>query len=147
MASNTGKVWAAYQATQKSGTGDWTALAIADNASAYSAIIDCSGYSDIIFGIGLTEDDTGAINGLVTVSILGDVDGTNFEEGPGLASAQVGNPYGFTVIPVQNDVVYVRFKLSVSDFDRIKINLLNEGGQILTTTVKHKFADVPAAVA
>jgi hypothetical protein len=144
--ANTGYVWGAYAAVAKSGGGDWTALDIADDANAYSGAIDLSGFAAINFGVAIAEDNTGAINGVVTIAILRDCDGSNYEDIPGLANAQVGSPWKFSITPVQNDVVYKAFALDVSSFGKsVKILILNEGGQTLTTTVKYQTATVPVA--
>jgi hypothetical protein len=144
--ADTGANWGSWTAVAKSGGGDWTALDIADDANAGSGAISLDGVAAINFGVALVEDNTGAINGNVTVAILRDVDGTNYEDIPGLAGAQVGSPYKFQVLPVQNDTVYVAFALDAFQFGTsIKIWLLNEGGQTLTTTVKYQTATVPAA--
>ena len=136
--ANTGYSWSAFVATQI-GASDWTADALADNATDTSDVIDATGKAAMIIGIGATEDNTGAIDGLVTVYVLADVDGTNFEE------TTIGSPFSFQFTPVQNDVVYINFSLSMANYDRLKIAILNEGGQDLTMTVRHKFADIPAA--
>lgn len=136
--ANTGYSWGAFVATQK-GAADWTADALADNATETSDVIDATGNAACIIGIGAAEDNTGAINGVATVFILGDADGTNFEE------TTIGNPFSFTFTPVQNDTVYIHFRLLMSDFDVFKIAIFNEGGQELAMTVKHKFASIPIA--
>ncbi len=136
--ADTGYSWGAFVATQK-GAGDWTADALADNATETSDAIDATGKAGIIFGIGAAEDDTGVINGDVTVYILGDADGTNFEE---IANSV---PYSFAFTPVQNDTVYIHFSLSMANFDVFKIAIFNEAGQELAMTVKHKFATIPVA--
>lgn len=145
---DTGYNWGAWAAVAKSGGGDWTSLDIADDANAGSAAISLDGLASINFGISVVEDNTGAINGAVTIAILRDVDGTNYEDIPGLGGAQVGAPYKFQVTPVQNDTVYVAFALDPAMFGgSIKIWILNEGGQTLTTTVKCQTATIPMASA
>lgn len=144
--AETGYNWGAWAAVTKSGGGDWTSLDIADDANAGSGAISLDGLAAVNFGVALAEDNTGAINGLVTVAILRDVDGTNYEDVPGLAGTQVGSPYKFQVTPVQNDTVYFAFAIDPAQFgSSIKIWLLNEGGQTLTTTVKYQTATIPAA--
>ncbi len=145
--ADTGIKWAAYAAVAKSGGGDWTNLAVADDANAGSGAIDLTGpYAAVQFGIALTEDNTGAINGDVTVAILRDADGGNYEDVPGLAGAQVGAPYKFTIRPVQNDTVYSAFAIDPAQFGKsIKLWIVNESGQELATTVKMQTATVPVA--
>ena len=136
--ANTGYEWAAYQATQK-GSVPWSADALADSAIETSDVIDCSGNAAIEIGISAYEDNTGAISGDVTVYILKDVDGTNFEE------TAIGNPYSFAFTPVINDTVRISFPLSMAQYDRIKIAVENQSGQELSITVKHKYATIPVA--
>lgn len=145
--ADTGIKWGSWTAVTKSGTGDWTALDIADDGNAGSAAIDLTGpYASINFGLTIVEDNTGAINGTMTVAILRTVDGTNYEDIPGVAGAQVGAPYKFSFTPVQNDTVYIAFAVDPKEFgSSIKIWLLNESGQTLTTTVKYQTATVPVA--
>lgn len=145
--ADTGIEWAAYAAVAKSGGGDWTALDIADNGNAGSGAIDLTGpYAAVQFGIGLAEDDTGAIDGDVTVAILRDCDGTNYEDAPAAGGTQVGAPYKFTIRPTRNDTTYVAFAIDPAQFGgSIKLWILNESGQTLTTTVKMQTATVPAA--
>ncbi len=144
---DTGIKWGAWAAVAKSGGGDWTNLDVADDGNAGSGVIDLTGpLAAINFGVTVVEDNTGAINGLVTVAILRTVDGTNYEDVPGLAGAQVGVPYKFTFAPVQNDTVNVAFALDPAEWGgSIKIWLLNESGQVLATTVKYQTATVPVA--
>lgn len=144
--ADTGYNWSAWAAVTKSGTGDWTDLAINDDANAGSAAISLDGVAAINFGLSFAEDNTGAINGLVTIAILRDVDGSNYEDVPGLAGVQVGSPFKFQITPVQNDTVYVPFALDASQFgSSIKIWVVNEGGQQLVTTAKYQTATVPVA--
>ena len=99
-----------------------------------------------IIGVQLVEDNTGAVvANSVTIAILGDTDGTNYEDLPGLAGAQVGAPYKFTITPVQNDTVYVPFNVDPKYYDNFKVVVLNESGQELVTDVLIKTATVPVA--
>ena len=144
--ADTGYNWGAWAAVAKSAGGDWTDLAVDDNADAGSGAISLDGVAAINFGLSFVEDNTGAINGVVTIAILRDVDGSNYEDVPGLAGAQVGSPYKFQITPVQNDTVYIAFALDASQFgSSIKLWVLNEGGQQLVTTVKYQTATIPLA--
>ena len=144
--ADTGYNWGSWAAVTKSGTGDWTNLDIADDANAGSAAISLDGLAAINFGLAIVEDNTGAINGNVTIAVLRDVDGTNYEDIPGLAAAQVGSPYKFQITPVQNDTVYIAFAIDPAQFgSSVKLWIVNEGGQTLTTTVKYQTATIPVA--
>lgn len=137
--ANTGYDWdTSWTAVTKSGTGDWTNLDIANSANAGSAAISQDIKAATEVGVDLYEDNTGAISGVVTVFLLGDVDGTNYE-------AITGCPYSFTVTPIQNTHYYFRFRVLGSDFSSFKVWIANACGQTLTTTVKYKQATIPAA--
>ena len=121
-------------------------MAIADDALPYSAAISLDGKVACIIGVQLVEDNTGAVvANSVTIAILGDTDGTNYEDLPGLAGVQVGCPYKFTITPVQADTVYVAFNVDPKYYDNFKVVVLNESGQELVTDVLIKTATVPVA--
>ena len=67
---NTGIVWSDWAAVQKSGGGDWTGLDVADNGNAGSAAIAFGTKVAIKVGYSFVEDNTGAIDGDVTIWIL-----------------------------------------------------------------------------
>ena len=146
--ANTGIVWADYLATQLA-AADWTAKTTANDADAsVSDAIDASGYSNVIISVSVLEA-TGAIDGVVTIAILQDIDGTVFEDAPVKIAdiPQVGSPWQFTMTPIASDATARVFSLNVANYDVFKIAVLNESGQSLDITVKHKFADIPAASA
>ena len=143
--ADTGYNWdAAWSFVQKSGTGDWDGLAIADNASAYSAAIALDGKAACIVGMDIAHDAT-AVSGVVTIAVLGDANGTNFEAIPGLAGAQVGAPYKFSITPVASSTVYVQFSIDPKYYDDCLIAILDEGGGTITTDVRIKYATIPVA--
>lgn len=141
--ANSGYSWGAWGFVQKSST-DWDDDALADNAIETSDAISLSGKAGCIVSIQAVEDNTGAIDGVVTVAILGDTDGTNYEDAPAVGS-QVGAPYKFTFTPVQNDTVYVPFNVDPKYYDSFKISIMNEGGQELALDVRYKTATIPPA--
>lgn len=145
--ADTGFNWGSWAAVTKSAGGDWTALDVADDANAGSTAISLDNIAAINLSLTIVEDNTGAVAAnSFTIAILRDIDGTNYEDAPGLAGAQVGAPYKFVVTPVQNDTVYIAFALDASQWGaNIKIWVVNESGQTLTTTVKYQTATVPAA--
>ena len=75
--AESGYNWDSWQAMQK-GSSDWSADALADNATETGDPTSLDGFAACEVGIGLAEDNTGAIDGVVTVYVLGDVDGTNY---------------------------------------------------------------------
>lgn len=137
--ADTGFNWdASWSAMQKSAT-DWTSDAIADAATETGDAVDMDNKASINISIAAYEDNTGAIDGDVTVHVLGDIDGTNYEE------PNLGNTYAFSFTPVQNDTIYVQFTLYGSDWTKFKIAIENQGGQEIAFTVKYKYSTVPVA--
>jgi len=143
--ANTGHDWGSWAFVQLSG-GDWDADALADDGIATSDTITVDKKSAIIVGMAFAEDNTGAVvANSVTVAILGTFNDTLFEDAPGLAGAQVGNPMKFKITPVQNDTVYTQFSIDPRDYNLLKISVVNESGQELAVSCKYKPADVPVA--
>lgn len=137
--ADTGYNWGAWAAVQDADPSDWTDEALADNATETSGTaISLDGKAACIIGVGLAEDDTGAIDGVVTVYVLGE-SGVAYEE------TTIGSPWSFTITPVQNDVVYKQFAIDPKYYDNFKIAVKNEGGQDLAVTVKYKTATIPVA--
>jgi len=145
--ANTGYKWGSWAFVQKTGAaGDWDDVAINDDAGQLSDALSLDQKAGFQLGITAVEDNTGAINGLCTVAVLTTPDGTNWEDPPGLAGAQVGAPYKFSFAPVQNDIVYLSPVFDSKWFGPDpKIYILNEGGQQLVTDVKYRTVDIPAA--
>ncbi len=135
--ANSGNTWGSWAFVQESAS-DWDADALADNATDTSDAITVQTKTGILIGMIFAEDNTGAIDGVVTVYILGETD-MGYEE-PG-----IGNPVSFSVTPVQNDTVPLQFSINPQDYHLFKIAVLNESGQELAVSVKIKTADVPAA--
>jgi len=143
--ANTGHDWGAWAFVQESAS-DWDADALADDATDISDAITVDKKSAIIIGMAFAEDNTGAVAAnSVTVAILGTFDDTTYEDAPGLAGAQVGNPMKFKITPVQNDTVYIQFSIDPRDYHLFKICVVNESGQELAVSCKYKTADVPVA--
>ena len=142
--ANTGHTWSAWAFVKDGAGGDWDADALADNAILTSnTAISLSGKSSCIVAVFLTEDNTGAINGNVTVAILGDCDAAY--EDPLVTGTQVGSPWAFEILPVQNDTVYKPFSVDPTSYDNFKVCVMNESGQELAVSVKYKTADIPVA--
>ena len=143
--ANTGHDWGAWAFVQLS-AGDWDADALADDGSAISDAITVDTKSAVIIGMAFAEDNTGAVvANSVTVAVLGTFDDTTYEDAPGLAGAQVGNPMKFKITPVQNDTVYIQFSIDPRDYHLFKICVVNESGQELAVSCKIKTADIPVA--
>ncbi len=146
--TDTGYKPSASHAYVQKGSGNWSADALADDACELSDAIEPGTVAGRTFYITAVEDNTGAINGVCTVAVLEDCDGTNYEDQPGLANAQVGSPDKFQFTPVQNDTVYVRpFTVSGLYHHKYKLAILNECGQELAITVRYKDVTIPVASA
>ena len=143
--AETGHNWGAWAFVQESAS-NWDADALADDATDTSDAITVDTKSAIIIGMAFAEDNTGAVvANSVTVAILGTFDDTTYEDAPGLAGAQVGNPMKFKITPVQNDTVYIQFSIDPRDYHLFKICVVNESGQELAVSCKYKTADIPVA--
>jgi len=117
--ADTGYNWGAWAAMQK-GAADWTADALADSGTETGDATSLDGKAACLVSVALAEDNTGAIDGVVTVYVLGDCDGTNYEE------TGNGSPWSFTITPVQNDTVYKVFAVDPAYYDDVKIAVENE---------------------
>lgn len=137
--TDTGYNWGSWAFVQDADPSDWSAEALADAATEVSGTaISLDGKAACIIGIALAEDNTGAIDGVVTVYVLGETD-AGYEE------TAIGSPWSFTITPVQNDTVYKQFAIDPKYYDNFKIAVKNEGGQELAVTVKYKTATIPGA--
>ncbi len=124
--------WGAFAFMQKS-AGNWSADAIADNATETGDETSLDGKAACQVGFGAVEA-AGAIDGVVTVFVLGDADGTNFEE------TTIGTPMSFTFTPVQSDTVYKVFNIDPGMYPSFKLAFFNESGQSIAFTVKFRTA-------
>ena len=75
----------------------------------------------------------------MTVHILGDADGTNFEE------PSVGTSYAISFTPVQNDTVRIIVPIDPRIYKNFKVAVENQSGQDLAISVKIAVADIPVA--
>jgi len=133
----------AWGYVQKSAS-DWNDDALADAGTETSDAIDLDNKVAASIGVKLVEDNTGAIDGVVTVYILqatGD-DGGGTEE---YEETDVGSPLAFTITPVQNDTVKKRFSVDPAHYGKCKVAVFNDAGQELAVTVEYRTAEIPAA--
>jgi hypothetical protein len=120
------------------GAGDWSADALADNGTETGDATDLDGMAACEVGVAFAEDNTGAIDGVATIYVLGTADGTNYE-----AVAQAS--LALSVTPVQNSTVYKRFMVDPSHLGTFKVAIYNTAGQELAVTVKYRTATWPVA--
>ena len=144
--ADTGYQWNGDWSYVQKGAGDWNDDALADNATETSDAIDlavATPFASVSIGITLVEDNTGAIDGVVTVYVLGvvgDDSGALVYQEPG-----IGNTWSFTITPVQNDTVQAKFQIDTRAYDYCKIAIKNESGQELAVTVEYSACNVPVA--
>ncbi len=136
--ANTGYSWSAYSAVQKS-AGDWTSDALADAATETGDSTSIDGKAAAVVSVTAVEDNTGAIDGICTIYILGDIDGTNFEE------PTLGNAYAIEFTPVQNDTVRILVPVDSKIYKNFKVAVENQGGQELAISVRIATADIALA--
>lgn len=134
---DTGYNWGAWAFVQES-SSDWDADLLADNATDISDAFSLDGVAACIIGIAAYENGTGAIDGIVTVFVLGEND-IAYEE------TTIGVPFNFQFTPVQNDTVHFQFSIDPAHYDNVKIAVFNESGQELAISVKIKTATIPPA--
>jgi hypothetical protein len=139
--ADSGYNWdAAWSFVQDSDPSDWNADALADAATEISGTaLDMDGKAACDISIAAYEDNTGAIDDVVHVYVLGDIDGTNYQD------TSDDGAYSFTFTPVQNDTVYKRFRLLGSDWTKFKIAIFNDSGQEIAFSVRYKMATIPPA--
>ena len=140
----TGHDWGAFAFVQES-AGDWNATALVDDATDTSDPITVDTKSAIIIGMAFAVLDVAVADNSITIAILGTFDDTSYEAAPGLAGAQVGNPFKFTITPIQDGTVYVQFSINPTDYNLFKIAVVNESGQTVGVSCKIKTSDVPVA--
>jgi len=138
--ANTGHFWSAWSFVQESG-GDWDANALADSATDTSdAITVLDQKSACVLSFAFAEDDTGDIDGDITIHILGDIDGANYETADGN-----GAPFAVNVTPVRNTTVYYTLPIDPTAYNDFKVAVANNSGQEIAVSVRIKTADIPAA--
>lgn len=135
--ADTGYNWGQWAFVQES-SSNWDADLLADNATDIGDAFSLSGKAACIIGIAAYENDTGAIDGPVTVFVLGEND-IAYEE------TTIGVPFNFQFTPVQNDTVHLQFSIDPAHYDNAKIAVFNESGQELAISVKIKTATIPPA--
>jgi len=136
--ANTGYSWSAYSAVQKS-AGDWSSDALGDTVTETGDSTSIDGKAACVVTVTAVEDNTGAIDGVATIYILNDIDGTNFEE-PG-----VGNPFAVNFTPVQNDTVRIPVPVDPRIYKNFKVAVENQSGQEIAVSVRIATADIPLA--
>jgi len=117
-------------------TSAWSGIHRADATSGITPAIDLDGKYCAKISVELIEDNTGAIDSTVTLSLFGDIDGTNYEE------RTVGNPFGFKILPVQADTVRTAITVLSAEYPKFKFELFNDSGQDLETNCRIKYGTI-----
>lgn len=137
--ANTGLTWSSYSAVQKS-AGDWTSDDILDTATETGDSTSIDGKAAAVVSVTAVEDGTGAVDDTgVIVHILGDIDGTNFEE------PNQGNAYAVKFLAVQSDTIRVLIPVDVRLYKNFKVAVENQCGQTVAITVKIQTATIALA--
>lgn len=124
--------WGAWAFVQESAS-DWDADLLADNATDTSDEVSLDQVIACEVGIALFENNTGVIDGVATIFLLGYGGIADEETG-------TGSPWSFQLTPIQNDTVYKRFAVDPSAYGSFKVAVFNESGQELAVSVKYRTA-------
>ncbi len=135
---DTGYDWGAVaHATYNSGT-DFDGVAIADTGSEVTDVISNDVKAATEVGVVAVEDNTGACDGDLTISILApdhDPDSEGFQD----TNDKVTQ---FMITPAQNTTRRLTFLVMHSKF---KVHVENQAGQELVVSVNYRQATIPAA--
>ena len=90
--------------------------------------------------MGLTiAGGTGTVDGVLTVYVLGTVDGTLWE------TTTNGSAWAFTITPIVSTSVYKVFSIDPGMYPKVKIAIENQSGITVTVTQDVNTATVPVA--
>jgi len=135
--SNTGIDWAASHTVLTNAVVLTTGGTILDTSAAVD--LDLKASAEIT--IDATYSDHARATAGLKVSVLRDIDGTNFEDGNS-GAMQFEMPF------VQNTTVRKGFSISAADFAKFKIRLdwgNTTASSNVTVTVRYKLSDIPPA--
>lgn len=144
--ADTGYNWAGAWSFMQMGAADWNGEDITDDAAPQVGDpVSMDGLAALEISIEIEEDNAGAINGLVTISILGDINGVNYEAAGAVGNPSIDDPWLWKIQPVQGANVQVRFVILGSEYTSFRLAVLNESGQTLDISVRQKAATIPLA--
>jgi hypothetical protein len=135
--ANTGYTWSAYGFVQKS-SSNWTTDAISDTSTETGDSTSIDGKAAALISITCTAS-AGAIDGDVTIYILGDIDGTNFED------AVYSWPYSVSFRPVNAQTHRILIPVDPRIYKNFKVSIFNDSGQTQTLSVRLATADIAVA--
>ena len=125
-------------------------VAVADQAVLTSDAVSLDLLATRVYSVTVVEDNTGACDGNVIISILGsdlDPDSEGYQAGPTTGSVYTDAVMSGGIIdPVQNTTrISPPISVSGSQCPRHKVHVLNDGGQELAVTINYVDIDVPPA--
>ena len=112
--------------------------AVADNATDTSPELDLDTIAACQIGLTLAGG-AGTVDGIVTVYVLGTVDGTDWE---GMTN---GSAWAFSITPVVSTSVYKVFHVDPGIYPKCKIGINNTSGISVTVTIDKNTATIPLA--
>ena len=112
--------------------------AVADNGTDTSPELDLDTIAACQIGLTLAGG-AGTVDGILTVYVLGTVDGTDWE------NTTTGSPWAFTITPVVSTTIYKVFPIDPSMYAKVKVAIVNTSGIAVTVTIDKNTATVPVA--
>ena len=122
--------------------------AVADAAAITCDALDLDGYAACEVSVNVVEDNTGACDGDVYISVLRsdlDPDSEGFQVGPTTGPVYTDPVYGTIIDPVQNTTRTATFSIDPASVSKFKLHILNDSGQELAVTANYKLATIPVA--
>ncbi len=122
--------------------------AVADGAAITCDAVELDVKASCEIGVSVVEDNTGACDGNVYISILrtdNAEDAEAFQVGPTTGPVYTDPVWGPTIDPVQNTTRRATFTIMGIQVSRFKLHILNDSGQELAVTASYKLSSIPAA--
>ena len=123
--------------------------AVADQAAITCDVVELQTKASCEIGVVVVEDNTGACDGNVYISILrtdNAEDAEAFQVGPTTGPVFTDAVWVAAVIdPVQNTTRRATFTIMGMQVSRFKLHILNDGGQTLDVTASYKLSTIPVA--
>ena len=129
---------------------DVDGTAVNDQAAITCDALDLDGKAACEVAVYVVEDNTGACDGDVYISVLRsdlDPDSEGYQVGPTTGPVYTDPVYGVILDPVQNTTRKTTFSVDPATVSKFKLHILNDSGQQLHVTANYKFATIPVASA
>lgn len=127
---------------------DVDGTAVADAAAITCDAVELDVKASCEIGVSVVEDNTGACDGNVYISVLrtdNDEDSETFQTGPTTGPVYTDPVWGTIIDPAQNTTRQTTFTLMGMQVSRFKLHILNDSGQELAVTANYKLATIPVA--